>query len=131
MAELRKMEAFTDIDIDEAQVGAKIRQTREWNKLAQENLAGTGHITEDLKDREADRGIKVSKADTENKVSVKVPFLGAVPLDTEIRIGGDEGKPIVIANPASPIAKVFMEIAKETAAIVANTLAAKDAEAIV
>lgn len=62
---------------------------------------------------------------------LKVPFLGAVPLDMEIRIGGDEGKPIVIANPASPQSKIFMEIAKETAAIVANTLAAKDAEATV
>ncbi len=62
---------------------------------------------------------------------LKVPFLGAVPLDTEIRIGGDEGKPIVIANPASPQSKIFMEIARETAAIVANTLAAKDAEATV
>jgi len=75
-AELRKMEALTDIDIDDAQVGAKIRQTRDWNKLAQENLAGTGHIEQDLKDREADRGIKVGLAETQNRISL---------MDTEAR----------------------------------------------
>jgi hypothetical protein len=69
-AELRKMEAFTDVEIDDTQVGSKQRQARDWNKLAQENLAATGHIGEDLKDREADRGIKVGKADTENRISV-------------------------------------------------------------
>lgn len=69
-AELRKMEALTDIDIDDAAVGSKQRQTRDWNKIAQENLAATGHIDQDLKDREADRGIKVGKADTENRIGV-------------------------------------------------------------
>lgn len=69
-AELRKMEALTDVDIDDAQVDSKIRQASAWNKVAQDNLAGTGHITEDLEDRKADRGIKVSKADTDNKVAV-------------------------------------------------------------
>jgi len=60
----------------------------------------------------------------------KVPFLGAVPLDPEIRIGSDKGKPIVISNPASPQAKIFMEIAEKTAETVANMLAAKEAEVL-
>lgn len=69
-SELRKMEALTDVDIDESQISAKQRQARDWNKIAQENLAGTGHIDQDLKDREADRGIKVGQAETTNRISV-------------------------------------------------------------
>ena len=41
----------------------------------------------------------------------EVPFLGRIPLDTAIRQGGDIGTPIVIADPSSPQAKVFREIA--------------------
>lgn len=40
-----------------------------------------------------------------------VPFLGAIPIDTAIRVGGDEGMPIVAADPDSPQAKTFTEIA--------------------
>lgn len=42
---------------------------------------------------------------------VKVPFLGEVPLDPEIRIGGDEGRPIMVANPESPQAAAYRSIA--------------------
>ena len=48
----------------------------------------------------------------------KVTFLGEIPLDIDIRIGGDEGKPIVIANPESPQSKAFMNVA----GLVANTV---------
>ena len=41
----------------------------------------------------------------------EVPFLGSIPLDTAIRQGGDMGTPIVIADPSSPQAKSFREIA--------------------
>ena len=44
-----------------------------------------------------------------------VPFLGAVPIDPQIRQGGDEGRPIVIANPDSPQAKAFVAIAGKVA----------------
>jgi ATP-binding protein involved in chromosome partitioning len=44
-----------------------------------------------------------------------VPFLGAVPIDPAIRQGGDEGRPIVIANPDSPQAKAFVAIAGKIA----------------
>lgn len=69
-AELRKLEALTDVDIDDAQVGAKQRQTRAWNTIAQENLAATGHLEQDLKDRDADRSVKLGKAETENRIDV-------------------------------------------------------------
>ncbi len=42
-----------------------------------------------------------------------VPFLGDVPIDPEIRKGGDEGYPIVLSKPESPAAKAFMEIAEK------------------
>ena len=41
----------------------------------------------------------------------EVPFLGRIPIDQAIRQGGDMGMPIVVADPSSPQAKVFSEIA--------------------
>jgi ATP-binding protein involved in chromosome partitioning len=41
----------------------------------------------------------------------QVPFLGEIPLDVEIRVGGDEGKPIVVAHPDSPQSAAYREIA--------------------
>lgn len=46
----------------------------------------------------------------------KVPFLGSVPLDPSIRVGGDSGRPIVAAYPDSEAAKRLTEIAKQVAA---------------
>lgn len=40
-----------------------------------------------------------------------VPFLGRIPIDPAICRGGDMGTPIVVADPSSPQAKVFGEIA--------------------
>ncbi len=40
-----------------------------------------------------------------------VPFLGEIPLDPKIRIGGDKGEPIVQAHPDSKSAKAFFEVA--------------------
>ena len=40
-----------------------------------------------------------------------IPFLGRIPIDPAIRDGGDTGHPIVTANPASPQAAAFREIA--------------------
>ena len=45
-----------------------------------------------------------------------VPFLGSVPLDAMIRVGGDSGKPVMIADPTSATAARFTEIAKQVAA---------------
>jgi ATP-binding protein involved in chromosome partitioning len=39
-------------------------------------------------------------------------FLGEIPLDIEIRETSDGGRPIVVSNPDSPHAKVYVEIAR-------------------
>lgn len=46
----------------------------------------------------------------------RVPFLGSVPLDPQVRVGGDNGQPIVVASPSSPAAAAFVRIASEVAA---------------
>ena len=43
---------------------------------------------------------------------LKVPFLGEIPLFTEIRAGGDAGNPIAAAQPYSPPGAAFMEVAR-------------------
>lgn len=45
-----------------------------------------------------------------------VPFLGEIPLDAEIRQGGDLGAPITATAPESPVSQAFIEIAKQVAA---------------
>jgi ATP-binding protein involved in chromosome partitioning len=41
-----------------------------------------------------------------------VPFLGEVPIFTEIREGGDNGMPIVVSAPNHPAGKAFIQIAE-------------------
>lgn len=52
------------------------------------------------------------------KVSEKynIPLLGRIPLDPGIRIGGDQGQPIVLSAPQSDLAAAFISTAKQTAA---------------
>jgi ATP-binding protein involved in chromosome partitioning len=40
-----------------------------------------------------------------------VPFLGEIPIFMEIRVGGDQGVPVVVSAPNSPAAQVFVQIA--------------------
>ncbi len=47
---------------------------------------------------------------------MNVPFLGEVPIDTRVREGGDEGRPIVAAAPDAPAALAFQEVAGKVAA---------------
>ncbi len=42
----------------------------------------------------------------------KIPFLGEIPIDTNLRIQSDNGIPALIDNPNGEIAKKFMSIAK-------------------
>ena len=44
-----------------------------------------------------------------------VPFLGEIPLNIGIRESGDGGTPIVVAEPESPLATIFRDIAKSLA----------------
>ncbi len=46
----------------------------------------------------------------------KVPFLGEIPLDTNVRIGGDKGIPIVVGDPQSPTAQALKAAARQVAA---------------
>jgi ATP-binding protein involved in chromosome partitioning len=45
-----------------------------------------------------------------------VPFLGEIPIDPAVRIGGDAGQPVVVSSPESPVAIALIEIAGKTAA---------------
>ncbi|MBN1964520.1 MAG: Mrp/NBP35 family ATP-binding protein [Anaerolineae bacterium] len=44
-----------------------------------------------------------------------VPFLGRIPMDAQVRLGGDNGKPVVMEKPDSPAAVAFQEVAKTVA----------------
>jgi ATP-binding protein involved in chromosome partitioning len=48
--------------------------------------------------------------------ATQTTFLGTVPMDQNVRIGGDTGKPIVVSYPESPVAKALTEIAQQIAA---------------
>ena len=43
----------------------------------------------------------------------KLPFLGALELDPDVRAGGDTGKPITLAGPESAKAKAFYDVAQQ------------------
>jgi ATP-binding protein involved in chromosome partitioning len=42
---------------------------------------------------------------------LQVPFLGGVPLDPAIVVGGDHGKPVVLDRPDSPAGRAFTDLA--------------------
>ncbi|MCI0706901.1 MAG: iron-sulfur cluster carrier protein ApbC [Ignavibacteriae bacterium] len=47
---------------------------------------------------------------------LNVPFLGEIPINTAIRVGGDNGKPCVMAEPESAHAQAFRTMARNLAA---------------
>ncbi|MGB9800054.1 MAG: Mrp/NBP35 family ATP-binding protein [Thermanaerothrix sp.] len=50
-----------------------------------------------------------------------VPFLGNIPMDPMVRVGGDHGSPVVVAKPDSAPAKALKEIARRLAAQISVT----------
>ena len=44
---------------------------------------------------------------------LKCPFLGEIPLDEEVRLGGDHGTPVVVANPENPSSRKIYEVAQK------------------
>ena len=46
---------------------------------------------------------------------MSLPFLGSIPLQGAVSRGGDAGKPVVIADPASQVARTFVGIAEAVA----------------
>ena len=51
-----------------------------------------------------------------------VPFLGRIPLDADVRKGGDNGRPIVITEPDSAAGQAFHKLAETVAARVSVVL---------
>ena len=49
----------------------------------------------------------------------EVSFLGAIPLDIKVRMGGDSGVPVVAGEPDHPTARAFREAARKVAEQVA------------
>jgi ATP-binding protein involved in chromosome partitioning len=45
-----------------------------------------------------------------------VPFIGHIPLDPNVRVGGDMGKPVTITHPDSPSARALRSITEDIAA---------------
>ena len=45
----------------------------------------------------------------------QIPFLGEIPITPALRLGGDEGVPILVQDPQSPVSKSFLEIAAKLA----------------
>lgn len=54
-------------------------------------------------------GIKLAEA-------AKVPYLGQIPMDPAVRVGGDTGAPVVATNPESGPAKAMHALAEQIAA---------------
>src|SRR5512143_869820 len=48
--------------------------------------------------------------------ATETPFLGKIPIDQKVRIGGDSGRPIVVTNPDSAAALALRQIAEGLAA---------------
>ena len=53
-----------------------------------------------------------------------VPFLGRIPLVQAVRIAGDAGRPIVIAEPDGPVSEAFRALARRVADAVEGASAA-------
>jgi ATP-binding protein involved in chromosome partitioning len=45
-----------------------------------------------------------------------VPFIGSIPMDPAVRTGGDNGTPVVISHPDSPVAQALEAVAADVAA---------------
>jgi len=45
-----------------------------------------------------------------------VPFIGAIPMDPEVRSGGDSGNPVVVSHPETPVASALRDVATDIAA---------------
>lgn len=47
---------------------------------------------------------------------LNVPFLGEIPLDPKIRLGGDTGLPVTVTEPESPLGLAFRDLSQKVAA---------------
>jgi ATP-binding protein involved in chromosome partitioning len=58
-----------------------------------------------------------------------VPFIGAIPMDADVRRAGDEGVPVVIGRPSSAVAKALVAASEDIAAKI--SVAAKQASNVI
>lgn len=58
-------------------------------------------------------------------------FLGSIPMDANVRVGGDSGQPIVIAYPESEAAEALNDVARKVAARVSVLTLQKQAEGVI
>jgi ATP-binding protein involved in chromosome partitioning len=45
-----------------------------------------------------------------------VPFIGDIPIDPQVRVGGDTGAPVVVTHPQSAAAQALVAVAQDIAA---------------
>jgi ATP-binding protein involved in chromosome partitioning len=55
-----------------------------------------------------------------------VPFIGSIPMDPTVRVGGDSGEPVVVSAPDSIVAKALISIAENVAAKVSVAALSND-----
>jgi ATP-binding protein involved in chromosome partitioning len=55
---------------------------------------------------------------------LELPLLGEIPLQPSVRTSGDEGKPIVVAEPDSPVSKSLVETARRITATAESAIPA-------
>jgi len=56
-----------------------------------------------------------------------VPFIGAIPIDPAVRLGGDSGQPVVLSRPDSAVGKALSAMARDVAAKVSvNAIGRRD-----
>ncbi len=55
-----------------------------------------------------------------------VPYLGTIPLEPGVRVGGDSGKPVVAVDPSTPAAAAMIDIAQQIATRAEEMAAAHD-----
>ena len=59
-----------------------------------------------------------------------VPFLGSIPLEPQVRVGGDGGTPVVVSHPDSAAALALTRIAQEVA-VRASTLTLQQEDTVI
>lgn len=69
-------------------------------------------------------------AGTKLAAQTEVDYLGSIPLDINVRVGGDSGQPVVVAHPQSPAAKAFADVTRKIAAKISLLTLAKQSDFI-
>jgi ATP-binding protein involved in chromosome partitioning len=58
-----------------------------------------------------------------------IPLLGRIPLDPEVRVGGDEGRPVTMADPEGALGVAFRTTAEQVAARISTLTLQREEEA--